>query len=476
MFKNTTFLDFIENSTINFDAANSSVFNFLSNIKIPNLKQHHHTVFNRQAIIQLLIFVKLTGVKSIGAFINGDLGQLLPFKKDVFYTIKNNPLVNWRGGLLKQAFKMLVVAENTVHKYNSSPDKLACLIADDSDIVKTGKVTELIGKIFSHKKPIQYKLGFKSLNLAIWTGLSLFQLDMSFHIELGKKKNQGMKPLELKQRFSKQRASSSFGFKRAEESKKSKIDILCQMVKRVMGKGLTVHYLLLDSWFFCEKVIKLSKQVEVDLLTRPKFNNWLYGYKNKRYTMKQLSRKFRYLKDRKYHKKLNLYYVSLEVIFKGHPLKLFLFKEKKRGAKWQALISTDLKLDAIRAYKVYKNRWSIEVSYKELKQNLRYGKCQSTDFDAQIADATLTLMSYNFLSKQKSINEHESIGGLFRAVSKSWLSPTLMQEFWKQTYALIKDIADVLEIAVDKLLEICLTQNTFVAKIEKFSAKFTTET
>jgi len=389
MGKNTTFLDFIENSIVDFDAFNTSVFNFLKQIKIPNLKQHHHTVYNRQAVIQLLLFVKLINIKSVHQFVCGDMGKLLPFKKDVFYSLKNNPTINWMGGLLKQAFQMLDAPKEKRDKYKSKPDELYCLILDDTDLFKTGKVIELIGKIFSHKKPIQFKLGFKSLNLAYWTGKALFHLGFSFHIELGKKKNQGMKQAELNRRFSKQRDADSFGYKRIEEALKSKTDMACKMVKRAMRKGLLVHYLLLDSWFFCEKIVKLSKQVGVDLISRPKFNNWLYKYGNKKYTMKDLTKKFRYLKDRKYDKKLNLYYVELEVSFKSHQLKIFLFKEKKRGTKWQALISTDVKLNAIRAYKIYKNRWSIEVSYKDLKQNLQYGKCQSIDFDAQIADATL---------------------------------------------------------------------------------------
>jgi len=51
-----------------------------------------------------------------------------------------------------------------------------------------------------------------------------------------------------------------------------------------------------------------------------------------------------------------------------------------------------------------------------------------------------------------------------------------MQEFWKHTYALIKDIADALEMCVEKLLEICLSQNIFVAKLEQLCLRITTET
>lgn len=48
---------------------------------------------------------------------------------------------------------------------------------------------------------------------------------------------------------------------------------------------------------------------------------------------------------------------------------------------------------ADKGYKIYQNIWSIEVSYKELKQLLSFGKYQSRDFDGQISDLTFCLMA-----------------------------------------------------------------------------------
>ena len=57
--------------------------------------------------------------------------------------------------------------------------------------------------------------------------------------------------------------------------------------------------------------------------------------------------------------------------------------------KWHGLLTTNLDLSFEQAYKIYSKRWSIEVFFKESKQHLGLGKCQSQDFDAKIASITI---------------------------------------------------------------------------------------
>lgn len=67
-------------------------------------------------------------------------------------------------------------------------------------------------------------------------------------------------------------------------------------------------------------------------------------------------------------------------------LKVAVFISKRgRNGKWHTLISTDKKLKFVKAIEIYSIRWSIEVFFKEAKQLFELGKCQSTNFDFQIA-------------------------------------------------------------------------------------------
>lgn len=57
--------------------------------------------------------------------------------------------------------------------------------------------------------------------------------------------------------------------------------------------------------------------------------------------------------------------------------------------------------------------------YRECKQYLRLGKCQSNDFNAQIADATLAFMIYTMLSLKKRLCEYETFGEFFWSQKKN---------------------------------------------------------
>src|SRR5690625_3208040 len=118
--------------------------------------------------------------------------------------------------------------------------KSPCFIADDSDIPKTVRYIELIGRIFSHVTG-KFPLGFKSMNLSYWSGSHLLHVDFSYHKEKGKNGKQGMKKKELRQRFSKKRKASSPGAKRVREATAKKTTILMSMI-RCANKTITPDY------------------------------------------------------------------------------------------------------------------------------------------------------------------------------------------------------------------------------------------
>ena len=452
MVKGNNLLEEIKSTIVHTDKIVMGLFNSVAKCTLKNLFFDSQCWYNRKDIIRLLIIVKLLSFHSVHEFIKSDLKKLLPFKKDVIYKILNSYWINWRKHLLDQAKECYNSIE--LDTDNLSPHQTPCFIVDDSDLPKKGRCMELIGKIFSHVG-MKFELGYKSLNLGIWTGKSFLHLDFSLHGELGKKKNQGLNKKQQAKRFNKSRPDKSNGKKRIDEYFKKKTTVAINMIKSAICKGFKAKYILVDSWFFNSQLVAFAKSQNLNLISRPKFNNWNYEYNEKQYTIGKLCQKFKYDKSKKWSKKYRMHYVEVKVIFKGTPLKIFFYKSKKRGTKWQAIITTNLKIGAIKAYEIYQNRWSIEVSYKELKQHLGLGKCQSTDFDAQIADATLCLISYNYLSTYKTANEYESIGGLFKQIAHQWLSPTIMQRFWNYLYKMLQQLAEYLEIELEKLLEKC---------------------
>jgi len=453
---------------------NHLVLKTIMKCRLKDIPQDSRTRYDRTGIIYWLISSKLLQLKNVHQNMQSSWSAILVLGKDVLYKVKNNPLINWAGIQLSQAKTMMKGIE--LEAANSrDTTKVACFIADDTDTIKRGRCIEWIGKIFSHVSH-RYHLGFKSMNLAYWSGKHLLHLSFSFHLELGKKGNQGMKASQLKARFNKQRAANSFGAKRQAGLFDKKSDSLIRQLKAALRAGFKARYLLVDSWFFNSKLVKFLRKENLHLISRPKFNNWLYSYKNNKYTVGKLIRSLNRSKLIKRNRHLGLRFVVAKVIFKEQKLHIIYFKEQNRNSKWQAIITTDLSLSAQRAFKINQNRWSIETSFKELKQLLGYGKSQSRDFDGQISDATTSLMCYNVLSHLKAIEQHQSIGYLFSKLSQQWLQPTIMQKFWQQFYWAIQQLAELINKPVEQIIEILINQSTFIKTLRKLNLALTTET
>ena len=101
-------------------------------------------------------------------------------------------------------------------------------------------------------------------------------------------------------------------------------------------------------------------------------------------------------------RKLKLFYLETEVEYNGKPIKLF-FSKKGTNGKWKVFVCTNTRLSFIEMIEIYQIRWTIEVFFKESKQLLGLGRCQSNDFDAQIADATITMIQHILLTMRYRI-------------------------------------------------------------------------
>ena len=311
-----------------FDKLNTFLRSFLSLCRLQGVVSDLRSVYCRKAIIRLLVLAKFLEYKSVHHLIRSDYCALIKCGKDVYYSVKNNININWRNVLRQQAKECLSYmhpmdfAAKTAHQ-------TPCLIVDDSDIKKCGKLIEMIGKIFSHKLH-KYILGFKSLNLVLWTGKTCVNIDFSLHVEKRKDGRQGLTKKEFENRYSRVRKEKSHGEKRIKESLSKKTTLLIQMIKGALKNGIQAPYLLVDSWFFNSELVAFVKQSPLDLISRVKLNNWNYAYEGKTYTIGQLIQKFKKHKKRKWSRKLRMHYVCITVEFKGHILNLHLYKPKKK--------------------------------------------------------------------------------------------------------------------------------------------------
>ncbi len=94
---------------------------------------------------------------------------------------------------------------------------------------------------------------------------------------------------------------------------------------------------------------------------------------------------------------------------------------------------------------IYQIRWTIEVFNKEAKQLLGLGRCQSNDFDAHIADLSITMIQYMLLSLRFRYDTYESKGLLFEGIKGQINQYKLNERLWGLLIELVNIIMDFID-------------------------------
>jgi len=411
--------------------------------------------FTSLQILQLLILFPFFQVKDAYSYSTSALGNYFRLEKDTFYRFLRNDSIDWRNILYlinSQLINRLVCRCD--NKKNQKP---VCLVVDDTDLEKTGKRMELIGRIHSHVKNISI-LGFKGLFLARTDGKTQTILDFSLHGEDGKNPNkpQGMTKEQISKRYTRSRIEGSNGQKRVDEYHIDKQTKLRDMVKNAIKKGIRFDYLLVDSWFTCKDLVHFIKRrhISCHFLGMIKMGNTRYS--TKKYgslSAKGCIDKLKRIKDGiKYSRKLHCYYGEIEVTLDNMPVKLFFCKRGKHG-NWNGLLTTNTKLNFFQAYEIYAMRWCIEVCFSEMKGLLNLGKCQARNFTEQIASISITVLQYNILGFVKRFDSYETIGGLFGDITSGTKELSIVDKIWLLIIEVVTSIAEEVSADYDELIK-----------------------
>ena len=418
-------------------------------------------------VLGLLMLFPCFMIRNAYNYSKSSLSGLFDCRKDVFYRFISNESYDWRKILATVSLQLWNKTQGQRATDSTEP---VCLMVDDTDYPKRGIQTELIGKIYSHVTH-SMMLGFKGLFIGITDGVSQMLLDFALVGEEGKNGNYGLKQKQLDARFSKEHDKESHTAKRIEEYNQSKIALMIEMIRRIIKRKIHFDYVLADSWFACAEVILFitSRHVRCHYLGMIKMGKTKYVYKGKEYTANQLAAIFDKPKQgRKYSRRLGCWYITVDVIFAGRNVRLFFSKRDKRG-KWNGLITTNRKLDFFEAYRIYSRRWSLEVVFKESKQNLGLGKYQmrrsalplgsSKNFSSQIAMTVITAMQYNLLSTAKRFSDYETVGGLFNDAVKGSVELTLTERIWDMILEMVRMIAECFNIEDEEIFDTLLNRS-----------------
>ena len=367
-------------------------------------------------------------------------------RKDAFYRLKNNPGICWRMILWLFSSKFIKLADE-----NGERDRNAvrCIVFDDSTLPKTGRYIEKVSRVWDHVLN-RCILGYKLLAMGYWDGVSFIPLDFSLHREKGKNADKpfGLKRKEYRKQYRKKRKKGTHSWDRAKEADSTKIESAVKMFWRAISKGIKVDYILMDSWFTCEAFISAVRKVKnqtVHLIGMYKISKTKFNYSDQKLTYSQIRN---ILGKAKRCRKLRLYYKEAVVGYNDQPLKMFFSRQGQNG-KWKVFITTNTELSFIRMIEIYQIRWSVEVFFKEAKQLLGLGKCQSNDFDAQIADTTITMIQHILLTLKYRFEHYESKGALFEHLKEGIIQSRLNERLW----ALFIELLRLIEVLFDGIDE-----------------------
>ena len=406
-------------------------------------------------IMTILLSMPFIDAATIHSMLNGCVKHYIEAGKDVFYRLKNHPGICWRMMLWQFAIKFKSLTE----KPEDSTGGPKCMIFDDTLLEKIGMKIEKVSRMWDHVLH-RYVFGFKLLLLGYWDGTSFIPLDFSLHRERGtnKEKPFGLTRKEFRKQHRKQRQNGSFSDERSKEADQSKIACAIKMFKRAIDRGFKVDYVLVDSWFTCEELISavlgVKKQI-VNFIGMYRTVTTKFLFKGKKYSYKQL---LNLAGKAKRCRRLGFYYKQVKVEFKGRMISLF-FSKQGRNGKWKVFLCTDTRLSYIRMMEIYQTRWTIEVFFKEAKGLLGLGKCQSNDFDAQIADATITMIQYILITLRYRYEHYETIGGLFSQIKESTTLQRLNQRLWGLFLELLQIIVTIFEDTDEQQLMERIFQN-----------------
>ena len=318
-------------------------------------------------------------------------------EKDTVYRFLKQSTFNWRRFLLSlTAYAIAKVSKLTRH------DRPKVFILDDSSYDRNrSKHVELLARCFDHaSQKMRFYKGFRMLTLGWSDGATFMPVDFSL---LSSKKSQI-------NGISEKVDKRSSGYKRRKEALQTAPEQIPDMLKRAMNAGIDASYVLMDTWFTSQPLIKAITEQGLDVIGMVKKLNQRYIVNGKRVSLDQLYR----LATPSDGKKGVLRSIHTTQA-NGVTVKVVFVRNRNKKSDWLAILSTDRTLSDQEIIRIYGMRWDIEVFFKTTKSLLKLQKeFQCRSYDALISHTTIVFTRYIVLSWQNRCStDDRTLGGMF---------------------------------------------------------------
>lgn len=384
-------------------------------------------------VLCALLTWPLLTLKSIHCFC-AELGQILQGQVSVLYDFLGREDIGWRG-LSSQ------VARRVFQDNDLGPRAQRAFVVDDSIKARAGRKVEGTSSHFDHTEGKTIK-GHQVLQLGLASTQGFVPVEAQIVMS---DVNPVEKPKDKP--FRDQRSSAARDMRRSWEHTKQ--ESFRDMLRRAIRAGLDAAYLLADAWFGCKDNIALSLELGLTGIFQMKRGNLTYRYQGREYTattlytkvhrrMRPANRKARY-KTASLKVEINLQTdssqppqrVKVRLVFSA-PVRDF------ESNPWVVFLCTDATLSDAKILQAYSLRWSIEVYFKEIKQNLGLFKEQSGRYQVAYASVHLAAIRYLLLFEAMLRSGQLSYGEIRDRQSGRLLALTYATLLWELFRALIE--------------------------------------
>ena len=345
-------------------------------------------------VFQFLLLLVFQG-KNLFRFLNSKHKDQA-VSKNTYYRFLNESSYNWKKFLTLLSAKVISAFDRLTR-----PERVKVLILDDSVIKRNrSKKVELLARVYDHVEH-KFRKGFTLLTLGWSDGYSF--VPVGFNLLSSASKNNRYE--EMSDNID----CRSNGYKARKESILSKTEASLLLIKRALEAGICADYVLMDTWFTTEPMIKAILGEGLEVIGMVKQLKQRYTYKGRHYTLSELQKFVRF-------NNVGNIFGSLCVTTKnGIPVKIVFVRNRNKKSECLYLLSTDCSLSDTEIVRIYGNIWSIECFFKSSKSFLKLGtEFQSHNYGAMVSHTTIVFTRYIILEWiRRNQNDQKTYGELF---------------------------------------------------------------
>ena len=345
-------------------------------------------------VFQFLLLLVFQG-KNLFRFLNSKHKDQA-VSKNTYYRFLNESSYNWKKFLLLLSARVVSAFDRLTR-----PERVKVLVLDDSVIARNrSKKVELLARVYDHVDH-KFKKGFTLLTLGWSDGYSFIPVGFNL-LSSASKSNRY-------EEISDNIDHRSNGYKTRKESLLPKTEASLLLIKRALEGGICADYVLMDTWFTTEPMIKAVLAEGLDAIGMVKQLKQRYNYKGRNYTLHELQKFVCFDGAR------NIFGSLCVTTKNGIPVKIVFVRNRNKKSECLYLLSTDCSLSDSEIVRIYGNRWSIECFFKASKSCLKLGtEFQSRNYDAMVSHTSIVFTRYMILEWiRRNENDQKTYGELF---------------------------------------------------------------